>query len=116
MRKIRLLLLYKTNRTSRDFFINQLNQYIERISVDIILGDFNIDGFTTEESRLVHDTLQNYELSVDFPTHIDGGMLDHIWIRKDLLNVVDMKVTRKCLNNSDHDAVKVQLSLIQDDY
>ena len=113
-KKFSLLLLYKNNRTKRDVVIYFLAQYIERHSIDIILGDFNINGFETNDDLLLRDLLQPYELLVDFPTHIDGGMLDQVWMRKDLLNRFDMRIVRKCLNISDHDAVKVSLTLKQD--
>ena len=108
-----MLLLYKNNRTKRDVFVHFLAQCIERHSVDIILGDFNVNGFETNDDPVSSDLLQHYELLVDFPTHIDGGMLDQVWIRKDLMNTFEMRFLRKCLNISDHDAVKISLTLKQ---
>ena len=55
--------------------------------------------------------MESYELVIDFPTHIDSGLLDHFWVRKDLIDSFDLKIHRKCVNISDHDAVKISITL-----
>ena len=77
-------------------------------SFDLILGDFNMNGF--EEDPLLSRVMSNYKLMVDFPTHLDGKMLDHIYVHKDLLDIFRFRTIRKCVNISDHDAIKVNIT------
>ena len=76
-------------------------------NIDIFLGHFNIDGF--EGVRALKEVFSNYNLKVSEPTHLDGALLDHVYIKKSFEN--DKHVT-SIVNNvyfSDHDAVKVQI-------
>ena len=53
--------------------------------------------------------MSNYDLKVSEPTHLDGALLDPVYIKKSSEN--DKHVT-SLVNNvyfSDHDAVKVQI-------
>ena len=71
-----------------------------------------MNGFEMDErEQLLADILSDYRLLSRFPTHIDGKMLDHIWTHKDLTNQCEMQVIRKCVNLSDHDAVKICLTI-----
>ena len=78
-------------------------------SFDLILGDFNINGL--EECPVLNRVLSDYKLILDFPTHLDGAMLDHVYVHKDLFDSFRFKVIRKCINISDHDGLKVNISL-----
>uniref|UniRef100_A0A7M5V643 Uncharacterized protein n=1 Tax=Clytia hemisphaerica TaxID=252671 RepID=A0A7M5V643_9CNID len=74
--------------------------------------DFNMDGFEMEHDQLLADILQDYDLVPNFPTHIDGKMLDQIWTHKELVHEYGIEVIRKCVNLSDHDGVKLSLTLL----
>uniref|UniRef100_A0A7M5V1Y9 Uncharacterized protein n=1 Tax=Clytia hemisphaerica TaxID=252671 RepID=A0A7M5V1Y9_9CNID len=87
--------------------------YIEEFSRSIDIGgsDFNTDGFELDKrEQLLVEVLSNYTLMTRFPTHVDGKMLDHVWVQKELSIHYDIQVIRKCVNLSDHDAVKISLS------
>ena len=103
-----LLLLYKNTKTSSHDFAYQLLNFLRENSIDIILGDFNIDGF--DENALLNEVLIDYQLQIDFPTHLDGAMLDHIYVHKDLLTDFNVETIRKCVNISDHDGIKMKLT------
>ncbi|XP_066934413.1 uncharacterized protein [Clytia hemisphaerica] len=107
-----VLVLYKSSRIQRDLFCYNLAQFIERYTIDIILGDFNMDGFEMEHDQLLADILQDYDLVPNFPTHIDGKMLDQIWTHKELVHEYGIEVIRKCVNLSDHDGIKLSLTLL----
>ena len=77
--------------------------------IDFVLGDFNINGLDVDSCRLLKEILFNYELMLDFPTHIDGGMLDHVYVSKNVMESFDAKILKKCINMSDHDAIKIEL-------
>ena len=48
---------------------------------------------------------------VDEPTHLGGGLIDQVYVRKSLLN--HFKLTSSICNIffSDHDAVKIKLEM-----
>ena len=110
-----LLLLYRNSRTPLNVFSCQLSNFIRSFKIDIILGDFNINAFEEEAYSSLLDVMNGYEMVVDFPTHIDGGLLDHIYLHTELLEQFDVQVLRKMVNFSDHDAVKVKLTAKETD-
>ena len=82
-----LLLLYRNSKTPLNTFICELSSVLMTpVQIDFILGDFNTNGLDNEASALLKGFLCEYKRCLDFPTHIDGGMLDHIHIPKDLTN------------------------------
>ena len=49
----------------------------------IIVGDFNIEARNTD--LLTHYFIQNHLVQlVTEPTHIQGRIIDHLWVSKDL--------------------------------
>ena len=50
--------------------------------IDVLLGDFNIDALDEVAYRRLKDTLSNYNLKVLEPTHLDGVLLDHVYLYK----------------------------------
>ena len=99
-------------------FYDYLYYFIEAKEVDIFVGDFNIDACS--KSRLPQ-MLSEYAQLVEFPTHIAGSTLDHVYVKKSFLE--NYKVEIVVLNTyfSDHDAVRVKIAkkdidfMIEDD-
>jgi len=81
--------------------------FIRSYQIDLVLGDFNINGYDKEACAQLNEIMRDYELVLDFPTHIDGGMLDHMYVRNYLAKDFHIKTLRKCVNMSDHDAIKI---------
>ena len=108
---LNILLLYRKNKSAIQelvYLIQHMNSHVEN-EVHIILGDFNIDGFSNKNTEL-REILNQYKLIVDEPTHLSGSLLDHVYIRKDVLELVSsIKCIVKCIFFSDHDAIKFQL-------
>ena len=48
----------------------------------ILLGDFNIDAFSSNGCAKHDDVLSNYRLLVKEPTCLDVVLLDHIYLHK----------------------------------
>ena len=67
--------------TQRSPFIGCLN-YILSSALDVLLGDFNIDAFDEVAYRRLKYTLSSYNLKVLEPTHLDGVLLGHVYLRK----------------------------------
>ena len=102
---IELILLYKKHALPLNSFCDWLQGFITNSSVDIILGDFKIDGFN-ESIRLSH-ILSQYDQLVNTSTHISGSLLDHVYIRQEFLKQVTSDVIS--IYFSDHDAIKFRL-------
>ena len=72
------------------------------------MGDFNIDSFTENNRILLWLKAQNLVQVVQRPTHIEGGLIDHVWITRDLIPRV--KVRQKGVFFSDHDMVIITIA------
>ena len=110
---LHILLLYRKNTSAVQelvYLIQHMNSHVDN-GVHIILGDFNIDAFTNRNTEL-QEILNHYKLLVNEPTHLSGSLLDHIYIRKDVLELVpSIECIVKCIFFSDHDAIKFSLEL-----
>ena len=79
--------------------------------IDALLGDFNIDALNDVADRRLKDTLSSYNLKVLKLIHLDGALLDHVYLHKIFEHD---KLVMSVVNNiyfSDHDAVTVQLRI-----
>ena len=99
---IKLLLLYKKHALALNLFCDSLQGFVTNNSVDIILGDFNINGFN-ENIRF----LSRCDQLVNTSTHISGSLLDHVYIRQEFPKQVTSDVIS--IYFSDHDAIKFKL-------
>ena len=45
------------------------------------------------------------------PTYINGKLIDHVYVRKSLVNVFEIDFIKYSLSFSDHDALKIRLKL-----
>ena len=81
--------------------------------MDVIVSDFNIDA--CGKSRLPQ-LLSEYVQLVEFTTHIAGSTLDHVYVKKSLLE--DYKVEIVVLNTyfSDFDAVRIKIAKKEIDF
>ena len=76
--------------------------------IDIILGYFNIEGLEVLDS--LSNLLHNFELVVTSYTHLLGSLLDHVYIRTDMLEYLEIEAIIHSVHFSDHDAVHVRVS------
>ena len=106
------VLIYKCPNTQTSAFIDCLN-YVVGSGIDVLPGDFNIDALDEVAYRRLKDTPSGYNLKVLEPTHLDGALLDHVYLHKTFEHD---KLVMSVVNNiyfSDHDAVTVQLRFRQ---
>ena len=76
--------------------------------VNILQGDFNIDAFDSDPCVKRHDILSNYRFLVKEPTHLDGALLDHVYLYKLFLSK-NVDAFAKDIYFSDYDAAKLQI-------
>ena len=106
--EMRFLLLYRKQASNVQDFVNDLNHIVNFYTIDVILGDFNINYFDEKESQYLKNTLENtlgYQQIVSKPTFLSGSLLDHVYIKPDKFKSVDNSVIG--VYYSDHDAVKI---------
>ena len=77
--------------------------------IDIIVGDFNIDALDPENHYL-SEVLSSYKMIVNEPTHLAGGLLDHVYLKNSFTEEKEIKCFVKDVYFSDHDAVCFTIS------
>ena len=104
-RIMKVLLVYRKNSLPTDLFIYLIQHFMSRTEndIDVILGDFNINAFKTPSS--LSNLLCDYDQVVQEPTHISGTLIDHVYIKKSLFDILDIRCIVKNTYFSDHDAV-----------
>ena len=75
-------------------------------SVDIIAGDFNCNLLKVIENKLL-DIFTDHVQMVNKPTHISGSLIDHVYIKKTLMEEFSTNVTVENIYFSDHDALRI---------
>ena len=80
--------IYLSQGANRLKFLNDLEKLTAGTEECFVVGDFNIDLMKSPDD-MVRDKLksQGFRQIVDFPTHISGGTLDHIYIKGPSHNV-----------------------------
>ena len=99
-------MIYRSPKSPLSEFIDCL-QYLVGRNIDIFLGDFNIDAF--EGVRALKEVFSNYNLKVSEPTHLDGALLNHVYIKKSFAKDKHVTSIVNIVYCLDHDAVKVQI-------
>ena len=110
--QMRFLFLYRKQASNVHAFVNNLNHIINWYTIDVILGDFNINYFDEKESHNLKNILENtlgYQQIVSKPTFLSGSLLDHVYIRSNKFKSVYNAVIG--VYYSDHDAVKILFHL-----
>lgn len=106
--EIRFLFLYRKQGYSLHDFLSNLSHIANEYSIDVILGDFNINYLDEKESHHLKNTLEStfgYQQIVNKPTFLSGSILDHVYIRPQKFKSVDNTIIN--VYYSDHDAVKI---------
>ena len=93
-----VLLVYRKNDSPRQVLRYVLEGMISNHEVDLILGDFNLDGMVDN----ILGELSDYKQLISHPTQISGGLLDHVYVRKTFSYRIESLM--KHLYFSDHDA------------
>ena len=108
---ISLLLIYRKNNSNILDLINGIDYLVRSNPIDIILGDFNINYFSSNDMELLSSLMQSldYLQIVEMPTFISGSLLDHVYIRQ--ANKLDIDSSVINVYYSDHDAIKITIRI-----
>ena len=108
----RVLLLHRKNSENLNKFYENLIEINTHQDVDIILGDFNVNAL--EQNSQVKQVLSAYMQVVTESTQISGGLLDHIFIHKQMKHEMVVQNVVVTTYFSDHDAVFLTLQTKSD--
>ena len=92
-------------------FYDHIAQLVSQENIDILLGDLNINALDSRNDVLGY-VLSQYVLLVDEPTHISGGLIDHVYVKKSFLENKTVLSSVRSVFFSDHDAVKFSINLM----
>ena len=74
-------LIYRCPNIQTSAFMNYLNCVVASC-IDVLLGDFNIDALDEVAYRRLKDTLSSFNMKMLKPIHLDGALLDHVYLNK----------------------------------
>ena len=110
--EMRFWFIYRKQSSNVHDFASNLNHITNWYTIDVILGDFNINYFDAKESHNLKTKLEStlgYQQIMSKPTFLSGSLLDHVYVRSHKFKHVDNKVIG--VYYSDHDAVKILFHL-----
>ena len=74
---INVLLIYRKQSRILPTFYDGLATLTTTEDIQTILGDLNMNAFVQEEA-----ILSAFKMDVNFPTHLSGSVIDHVYIKK----------------------------------
>ena len=86
--EIKFLLLYRKHHTNVNNFIQNLRNILNKVSVDVVLGDFNVNYFSDKDSAELKSASEeslDFQQVVKKPTFISGSLLGHVYVKMLLL-------------------------------
>ena len=104
--EIILILVYHKTAVQIQAFLDCLRYFVTAKEPDIVLGDFNVDF---QSDLLVGSFMQSFNCVqlVSGPTHITGGLNDHVYVSKDFILFHQHLATVTAVYYSDHEAVEL---------
>ena len=98
-----LILVYRKQSMHMQEFFQMLQYLLATNSIDITAGEFNYDLLKVSQNKFL-DIFTDHVQMVNKPTHISGYLIDHIFIKKALMEELFTNVT---FISSDYDAVRI---------
>ena len=103
-----VICIYRSTTSNLDLqreFTQEIISLMNNERRQIFIGDFNIEA----SGNLIVQEFRNKNFSqlLNFPTHEDGGIIDHCYISS-LIQPESIKVKQKAVYYSDHDLLKIR--------
>ena len=74
--------MYCSRGAAKQQLLKDLLSLLQGASDVIIVGDFNENFLRNPKSKLIEDMMsQGLSQLVETPTHIEGGLLDHVYVK-----------------------------------
>ena len=75
--------IYRSQNCNKQDFLKDLGSLVHGSKPCFIVGDFNIDCLKTPDDAILKKiTSSGFKQIVDFPTHDQGGALDHVYCKR----------------------------------
>ena len=104
--------MYRSNGANTASFLRDLGSLAMGSCSCIMVGDFNIDLLQDSNNSIVRTITSNgFVQHVEFPTHIEGGLLDHVYVRKPTSRIV---ISSYAPFYSDHQALSIVKTIADD--
>ena len=87
-------------------FFQVLQYLLATNSIDIILRDFNYDLLKVSQNKFLDIFTDNVQM-LNKPTHISGSLIDHVYIKKALMEEFVTNITVEKIYFSDQVAVRI---------
>ena len=100
-----LMLVYWKQSMQMEEFFQMLQYLVATYSIDVIAEDFNYDLLKVSVNKLL-DIFTDHVQMLNKPTHISGPLIDHVYIKKSLMEGFFTNATVESIYFSDHDAVR----------
>ena len=109
---LNVLLLYRSKDLHKIQFLMNLENIVSCHKIDMVIGDFNINFFNESDSAQLIQIKGNYGFVqiVENATFVSAGsLLDHVYMKSDLLNshLTKVQCNVRSIYYSDHDAVQI---------
>ena len=103
-----LMLLYRKQSIKMKEFLQMLQYLAVTYFIDIIAGDFNYDLLKVSENKFL-DIFTDHVQMVNKPTHISGSFIDHVHIKKSLMEKFSLMKLFKTFTFLDYNAVRIMI-------
>ena len=104
---VSIAILYRRQLSTITAFFSNLERLNNSSEKNIVLGDFNLDGSDPRLFEQVTNTLSKFCLVNSNSTHLNGSLIDKLYVRKLFLDVSHVNISDFSMSFSDHDAVQV---------
>ena len=84
LRQVKVALLYRSPKSPVRALTEQF-PWLANKKADILLKDFNNNTLSNQAYEGVSNVLAEYKLMLSEPTHMNGGLLDHLYLVKQFL-------------------------------
>ena len=102
-----LMLVYRKHSMQMQEFFQMLEYLLATNSIDIVAGDFNFDLLEVSKNNLFSNHFTEHVQIVNKPTHISGSLIDHVYIKKTLMEEFFANAIVENIYFSDHDAIRI---------
>ena len=93
-------------------FADLFKKLVFRKIIHVLPGDFTVDTLDVNVHWVLQNVLDGYVMVVSEPTHLEGCLLDHVFINKYILPDVETDTYDKHIYFSDHNTVLICLKCI----
>ena len=113
--KLDIIVLYRAPHGNDGSLRDYLMRMIDWNRSTLVCGDFNMCFIDNRASRTTRFLLDNgFKQLINTATHIDGGHIDHAYLKKECSSPVSIDIYSPYYTAKDHDALCIAMAEIED--